>query len=347
MSEPLPISVVIPAYEAAASLADAIASVRAQTRAPSEIVVVDDGSRDATAGVARAFGATVISQANAGVAAARNAGIRMATQPWIALLDADDRWLPDKLEAQWDALQRSGDALCATNFAFVHPGSTQTSPAVEANRGYARVSETLVYADVVHLPRETLARALAHGMFLLPSTLLFERRLVTEHAEWFMERAEFGSSPYYHLPEDAEWFLRVLKRTDVVLVKRVLTEYRVLPGSLSSSAGRMRYGDVKLGELVCAEPGRYAIGSAAELRSLRAPRLREAVLAFLRQLEFEAASVVAREAYAGGRRPLDAILWAFARAMNCAVGKGLARGARHAWRNRLKPAVAPRRTAQR
>lgn len=347
MSDPLPISVVVPAYQAATSLADALGSVRAQTRAPREILVIDDGSLDGTADVARALGATVISQTNSGVAAARNAGIRAAREPWIALLDADDRWLPGKLEAQWEALQRSGDGLCATEFVYVNPGGARSAAAVATNRGYRAVRETPLYEQVVHLPREVLARALPHGMFLLPSTLLFERRLVTEHEQWFMERAEFQSSPHYHLAEDAEWFLRVLRLTDVVLVKVVLAEYRVVPGSLSSSAGRMRYGDAKLGELVCADPGRYVAGSAAELRALRSPRLREAVVAFLRQLEFESACVVAREAYAAGRRPLDALLWLVSRAMNRGSAKILARGARYAWRSVLKPAVAPRPTVQR
>ena len=348
MSEPLPISVVVPAYQAEKCLAEAIASVRAQTRAPSEILVIDDGSVDGTAGVARELGVTVLSQANAGVAAARNAGIRHAREPWIALLDADDRWLPEKLETQWEAVERSGYALCATDFVYVHPDGTRSPGAVEANRGYRKVSETLIGgANVAHLSRATLARALPHGMFLLPSTLLFERRLVTDNAEWFAERAQLGSSPYYHLAEDAEWFFRVLRWTDVVLVKGILTEYRVVPGSLSSSAGRMRYGDVKLGERVCADSAGYAAGSAAEFRSLRAPHLREAVLAFSRQLDFDAASVIAREAYLTGQRPLDALLWFVCRAMNCGTAKALARGARFAWRNGLKPALTSRRTAQR
>ncbi len=81
------ISVVIPAYESARFIARTIASARAQTLAPMEIIVVNDGSRDETAAVARAAGATVITQENAGVCAARNAGIMAASGDWIALLD--------------------------------------------------------------------------------------------------------------------------------------------------------------------------------------------------------------------------------------------------------------------
>jgi hypothetical protein len=184
-------------------------------------------------------------------------------------------------------------------------------------------------------------------MFLLPSTLLFERRIVIDNGEWFAERGVLPSSPYFHLAEDCEWLLRVLRFTDVVLVRRILTEYLVVPGSLSSNAGRMRYGDAMLGQLMCAQPARYVAGSAAAMWRLRAPRLREAALQFFRQLDFDAASVVARESYLEGRRPFDALLWGLARASDSAATRGLAKAARFVWRNGLKPAATLRRPAAR
>lgn len=100
-------SVVIPAFNAAATLARAIESVRAQTWPAHEIIVVDDGSSDATASVAESFGhaVTLIRQPNSGVAAARNAGARAATGDWLAFLDADDWYYPDRLRlhAEWIA----------------------------------------------------------------------------------------------------------------------------------------------------------------------------------------------------------------------------------------------------
>jgi glycosyltransferase involved in cell wall biosynthesis len=103
------ISVIIPAYNAAAYIERAIGSVLAQTRPADEIIVVDDGSKDNTADIVRSFADKVklISQANAGVSAARNAGIRAATGDWIAFLDADDEWLPDFLKAQTRLLSRN------------------------------------------------------------------------------------------------------------------------------------------------------------------------------------------------------------------------------------------------
>jgi len=92
-------SVVIPAYNSAATLARAIDSVRAQSWPPHEIIVVDDGSEDDTADVAQRYGDGVklIRQANDGVSSARNAGGRAATGDWLAFLDADDWYMPDRL----------------------------------------------------------------------------------------------------------------------------------------------------------------------------------------------------------------------------------------------------------
>jgi len=341
MSEPLPISVVIPAYQAKAWVASAIASVRTQTRVPKEIIVVDDGSLDGTGDIARAAGATVYSQANCGVASARNTGIVHATQPWIALLDADDLWLPEKLAAQWEAVSLTGDGLCATDFAYVHRNGTvgnrtPSGGSVASNRGYRSILETFVAPNVVHLSREVLARALPMGMFLLPSTLLFERRIAIEHGELFAERDRLISSDHYHLPEDLEWILRALRWSDVTLVKQVLAEYSVLPGSLSSNVGRMRYGDAKLGELVDVESARYVDGAADEMRKLRGSRLREASLQFMRQLEFASAGAAAGEAFGRARRPLDALLWASSHVLNLAPARALASAMRRTWRRAAK-----------
>jgi glycosyltransferase involved in cell wall biosynthesis len=100
---PLPVSVVIPAYNRARMLPDAIRSVWAQLPSrPAEVVVVDDGSSDRTAAVATENGARVIGhERNLGAAAARNTGVDAAAHPWIALLDSDDEWLPHHLATLW------------------------------------------------------------------------------------------------------------------------------------------------------------------------------------------------------------------------------------------------------
>jgi glycosyltransferase involved in cell wall biosynthesis len=108
----LPVSAVIPAYNRADLLPRAIASVRAQSHPPAELIVVDDGSTDDTAAVAEAFGTRVIRhETNQGESAARNTAIEAASQQWIALLDSDDEWTPQHLE-QVFAL-RNGHVLVA------------------------------------------------------------------------------------------------------------------------------------------------------------------------------------------------------------------------------------------
>ena len=107
-------SVVIPAFNSAATLARAIESVRAQNWPAHEIIVVDDGSTDATAEIAAGFdGVRLIRQKNSGVSVARNAGAAAATGDWLAFLDADDWYAPDriKLHAEWIAEDAALDCL--------------------------------------------------------------------------------------------------------------------------------------------------------------------------------------------------------------------------------------------
>ncbi|MEO5800112.1 MAG: glycosyltransferase family A protein [Gemmatimonadales bacterium] len=111
------IATVIPAYNAAASIEAAIASAREQTIPPAEIIVVDDGSTDATARLAGAAGVRVIQQANAGPGAARNRGIAATDAEWIALLDADDSWRPERIAHQ---LERIGEPRVAVIFSGQH-----------------------------------------------------------------------------------------------------------------------------------------------------------------------------------------------------------------------------------
>ena len=102
------VTVVIPLYNGERFIAETIRSVLAQTMRDLEVVVVDDGSTDRGAEIVRSFGEPVryLFQENAGVAAARNAGIAAARGEYIAFLDADDVWVPEKLERQLAELRR-------------------------------------------------------------------------------------------------------------------------------------------------------------------------------------------------------------------------------------------------
>lgn len=92
--------VVIPAWNAEATLGETLGSVFAQTVPPARVIVVDDGSTDGTPALARAAGAEVIVQANTGPGAATTNGIAAASAPILATVDADDLWHPEKMERQ-------------------------------------------------------------------------------------------------------------------------------------------------------------------------------------------------------------------------------------------------------
>lgn len=108
-------SVIIPAYNSEATLARALDSVFAQTWPAHEVIVIDDGSSDDTLQVARGFGdrVRIIHQSNAGVSMARNRGAEAATGDWLAFLDADDWYYPDRLRwhAEWIAQDPGLDFL--------------------------------------------------------------------------------------------------------------------------------------------------------------------------------------------------------------------------------------------
>lgn len=117
---PARISVIVPTFNAGAYIGDALASIRAQTRQPDEIIVVDDGSTDDTAAVVTRLADARLKyrrQENEGVCTARNVGLREATGDYIAFLDADDRWLPTMLEEQGALLDARPDVVLSfTNF---------------------------------------------------------------------------------------------------------------------------------------------------------------------------------------------------------------------------------------
>ncbi len=110
------VSVVIPSYNSDKYISRAIDSVLTQTRPPEEIIVVDDGSTDQTAQVVSLYGGRIeyIWQENAGSSVARNTGIEAARGKWIAFLDADDEWLPERLEEQFELLRRNHDLVWVT-----------------------------------------------------------------------------------------------------------------------------------------------------------------------------------------------------------------------------------------
>lgn len=128
------VSVVTPAYNCQATLEAAVASVRAQTMPDWEMLIVDDGSTDGTAALARRLAAEdarikpLLGAANAGPAAARNRGIEAAEGACVAFLDADDTWMPDKLERQLAALESAGADVCYCGYGFMDENGRACRP---------------------------------------------------------------------------------------------------------------------------------------------------------------------------------------------------------------------------
>jgi glycosyltransferase involved in cell wall biosynthesis len=119
------ISVIIPSFNRAHTLPRALDSVFAQSYAPQEVIVIDDGSTDGTRAMIEACYPQCIylAQSNLGVSQARNVGIEHANGEWLALLDSDDSWLPNKLQKQMESLAASSDLrLCHTDEIWIRNG---------------------------------------------------------------------------------------------------------------------------------------------------------------------------------------------------------------------------------
>ena len=119
------ISVIVPTYNRAQQLPRALDSILCQSCSPKEIIVVDDGSTDETSALMTSEYQEIvfIQQQNTGESSARNVGIKRASGDWIAFLDSDDEWLPEKLEIQMKALyENPGEKICHTNEIWIRNG---------------------------------------------------------------------------------------------------------------------------------------------------------------------------------------------------------------------------------
>jgi glycosyltransferase involved in cell wall biosynthesis len=214
-SEPLPVSVVIPAYNREKLIARALESVQRQHCLPAEVIVVDDGSTDATSAVAERFGARVVSTGeNRGAAGARRMGVDAATQDWVALLDSDDEWLPWMLAALWP--QREGHVL-VTGGALL----------VQDERIIGRGGLPLGQAAVLSRP-ELLAWP---ENFIPAAGVLAERRA--------LRRAMEAGTPYRYSEDLATW-LRLLQSGSAFILARPVVQYHVHDGQKSATAARLR-----------------------------------------------------------------------------------------------------------
>jgi glycosyltransferase involved in cell wall biosynthesis len=220
------VSTIIPAYNAAGWVADAIRSVLDQD-VPQEIIVIDDGSTDATAAVAAAFcgPVRVVSQPNAGVSAARNKGLAMATGEFIAFLDSDDVWLPGKLKKQlalFDLHPPLGTVVC--DEVELNPDGSVWHESFLATRSFHSLLPT--HPDVV---RKALTCLVTESFFTTSGVVT--RRSVAEQV------GVFDTS--LSIVEDRDYWIRLALQAPVGLVPEVLVRNRAVNGvRLSSLRGR-------------------------------------------------------------------------------------------------------------
>jgi glycosyltransferase involved in cell wall biosynthesis len=199
----LAVSVVVPFYEAERYLDETLSSIEDQTWPPDELVLVDDGSTDGGPAIAAAHRATsstgstgstigrvqIVTQANRGIGAARNAGLAAATGDLVAFCDADDLWMPTKMAVQVEALSRQdrwGASLCGVE-EFVSP---DVDPAVAAGLRPARRLEGAAATSALVVRRAVLDQV---GPF-------DESMAVGEWFDWYARLRESGS-PIHTVPD--------------------------------------------------------------------------------------------------------------------------------------------------
>jgi len=234
------VSVVIPTYNRAHIIGRAIESALAQTYGDVQVIVADDGSSDNTRAVAEAYGprVTYVRQANAGVSAARNLGIRHAQGEFIAFLDSDDVWHPWKIEAQMAALKRHPEAgLVWTDMSAVdesdRPIDARHLRVMYSAYQLVDIETTLRQVDTLavlsaHVPAELLPAevregdlfsAILLGNLIHTSTVLFRR-------SWCEQTGGFDES-FARAGEDYEFYIRLCSPGPVIFIDAPSTVYRI------------------------------------------------------------------------------------------------------------------------
>jgi glycosyltransferase involved in cell wall biosynthesis len=229
-NDPL-VSVVIPTYNCAGFIGGAIQSVLDQTRDDFEIIVIDDGSTDDTVEVVGQFAERIryLRQANRGVAAARNYGIRSAGGRIIGFLDADDRWKPDKLERQAPVLLSADDIdvvfsrhenlgrETAGYNQYDCPDLTKLLTVISLGPWAYRIEDTQLFQKILRY------------YLLLTSTVLIKKSCI--------ERVG-GFDETLGIAEDTQLWLRLAKRGKIAFVDLPLVEKRLRGESLTGDQAK-------------------------------------------------------------------------------------------------------------
>jgi GT2 family glycosyltransferase len=230
MTDTPAVSVVLPAYNRADTIAAAVESVLAQSFRDLELIVVDDASTDGTVAAVRAIAdprlRLVESPKNAGASAARNRGIREARAPWVAFQDSDDEWLPGKLERQMARLTAPGAEFVAAYCGMIVIGSPDPDAPATGRPEVRYVPPAKIPATALEGRIEGLL--VRHSV--ISTQMLVARRAVLEEIGGFDES----------LPILIDWecALRLAQRGPIACVDEPLVIQRFSPNSLSLAAAK-------------------------------------------------------------------------------------------------------------
>jgi glycosyltransferase involved in cell wall biosynthesis len=212
------VTVVIPVYNGEKYLRECLESVMTQTWRDFEIVCVDDGSTDGSAAICREFEVRLIQQANTGQSAARNRGVEVAKGKYIAFLDQDDKWYPERLAKGVAVLDRS------EKYGMVYSNLDQ----IDEN---GNITILNLFDGTGWHPKRSLDQCLQRDMFILPTSVLIRRSL-------FVEIGGFDTDLIGY--EDDDLFLRAFLRTRMFYVVDALAQWRIYRTSTSFTSIMLR-----------------------------------------------------------------------------------------------------------
>ena len=208
------VSVIIPCYNSARYLAETIESVLAQTYPRVEIILIDDGSTDATAKIAQDYPVNYVYQSNRGISAARNTGFLHSQGKYVLFLDHDDRLLPRGVEAGVKLLEEHPEcAIAVGEHKFIGADGTEIG-----------------YSHKHAAGRDHYLRLLEHNFIETPCSAL-HRRSNLEVAGVFDERVQGA--------EDYELYLRIARQSPLITHDAAVAEYRLHDANTSGNAEQM------------------------------------------------------------------------------------------------------------
>ncbi len=260
------VAVIIPTLNAERFIGETLRSAAVQEAVSVEAMLVEGGSTDGTVARARAAfpGLTVLDRPNRGPGEARNLGVAATDAPWIAFLDADDLWEPDKLRAQLELARlrpETGLIFCDVR---QFRGSQTVLPSFLATReSYRQAGKEAVGPNQVLLPAPAGALLLQENSILTTSSVLVRREALEEVG---------GFDPTLRVCEDYDLWLRLLRDAPAGVEERPLVHYRLHGESLSDDQGGMLLGSIAVAERARKRPERYPAGAESALRARAARR---------------------------------------------------------------------------